>query len=127
MTFNATGPTHHDGIDGGFALVIDSHNAVADLVALLTKDESGTAHIENEPGAFVAHAHVEHGFGYLFYVDDTHDAAFSVGEPDSPSVASDEQTFPTGSGLGGTEFEAALHQLLDTDTRPTVVRWRRLP
>jgi hypothetical protein len=124
MTFIASVPTDQDDVDGGFTVTVALPNDVISLVTQLAAAETGTAHIESETGDYVVQAHAEHGFGYLFYVDDHSDAAYSVGDPRSPGIESSEQSFPAGSGVGLDVFDAALRQLLDTDVRPTVVSWR---
>jgi hypothetical protein len=122
MTFIASVSTDDDG----FTVTVALPDDVTGLVARLAAAETGTAHIEGESGDYVVQAHAEHGFGYLFYVDDHYDAAYSVGDPRSPGIESSEQSFPAGSGVGLDVFDAALCQLLDTDVRPTVVPWRAL-
>ncbi|HEY3608884.1 MAG TPA: Imm1 family immunity protein [Pseudonocardiaceae bacterium] len=123
MTFIASVPTDHDD-EGGFTLTVALPAEVTNLVTRLVTEETGTAHIEGETADYVVQAHVEHDFGYLFYVDDRSDAAYSVGDPRSPGIESSEQSFPAGSGVGLDVFDAALRQLLDTDGRPTAVSWR---
>jgi hypothetical protein len=125
MTFIASVATDQDDADGGFTVTVALPEDVTSLTTRLAAEETGTAHIEGETGDYVVQAHAEHGFGYLFYVDDR-DAAYSVGDPRSPAVKSSEQSFPAGSGVDLAVFDAALHQLLDTDVRPTVVSWRAL-
>ena len=58
---------------------------VADLVARLADPATGTAHLESDAGDFVAQAHIEGTYGYLFYVDVT-EGADSLGDPRSPAV-----------------------------------------
>jgi hypothetical protein len=127
MTFIVSVATDQDdAADGGCTVTVAFSDDVTSLVTRLAAEETGTAHIEGETGDYVVQAHAEHGFGYLFYVDDRSEAAYSVGDPLSPGIESSEQSFPAGSGVGLAVFSAALRQLLDTDVRPTIVSWRAL-
>jgi Immunity protein Imm1 len=103
VTYSACAPTHHDGVEDGFDIPVSSPTDVADLVARLADPATGTAHLESDAGDFVAQAHIEGTYGYLFYVDVT-EGAYSLGDPRSPAVHTSEQSFPAGSGIILTEL-----------------------
>lgn len=96
------------------------------MVERLTDPDTGAAHIEGEGGEYVLQTHVDHCLAYLFYVDEAEDAAYSDGEPTLPAVETGEQSFPAGSGVSLGVLVSALHELLDTNRRPTVLSWRAL-
>ena len=124
MTYSACAPTYHDGVEDGFDIPVSSPADVADLVARLADPATGTAHLESDAGDFVAQAHIEGAYGYLFYVDVT-EGAYSLGDSRSPAVNTNEQSFPAGSGITLTELTSTLTNLLNTG-RPVNIRWQAL-
>jgi Immunity protein Imm1 len=124
VTYSACAPTHYDGVEDGFDIPVSSPADVADLVARLADPATGTAHLESDAGDFVAQAHIEGIYGYLFYVDVT-EGAYSLGDPRSPAVHTSEQSFPAGSGITLTELSSTLTNLLNAG-RPVKIRWQAL-
>lgn len=124
MTYSACAPTHHDGVEDGFDVPVSSLADVAELVARLADPATGTAHLESDAGDFVALAHIEGGYGYVFYVDVT-EGAYSLGDPRSHAVQTSEQSFPAGSGITLTELTSTLTNLLSTG-RPRNIHWQTL-
>ncbi|QUQ67093.1 Imm1 family immunity protein [Kutzneria sp. CA-103260] len=111
--------------DGGFDLHVTSPSDVTTLVTRLADPLTGTAHIEFEQGEGVVQAHVEGAYGYLFHVDER-GAAYSLGDPDSPAVDTDEQSFPAGGGITINALSGVLTDLLTSSSRPTTIEWHPL-
>lgn len=124
-SYSACAPTDHDGVEDGWDMAVATRADVDRLVAALADTHAGTAHIESDAGEFVAQAAIERGYGYLFYVD-VDGAAYSLGDPKSPELASSEQHFPAGSGITIERLAVALAELLTAVGRPSSIRWQPL-
>ena len=119
--YNASAPSELCE-DGGFDLPVTTPADVNTLVTRLSDPLTGTAHIEFEHGGGVVQAHVEGAYGYLFHVDES-GAAYSAGNPDSPAVDTDEQSFPAGSGITIDSLTRVLIAILTQSGRPTTIEW----
>ncbi|RZQ62683.1 Imm1 family immunity protein [Amycolatopsis suaedae] len=122
MNYTAAIPT---GYGRGERLVLDSDEAVNQLITLLSRAGTHDASIQGDDATATLDVQIHDGFGYLLYAGENM-YGFSVGEPGSPDLRElSEVGFPAGSGVGLTRFRQAIVQFVRTGgALPDAVGWR---